>query len=442
MIELKQISKNYTTRLGIVTKALDHINLSFPNKGLIFILGKSGSGKSTLLNIMSGLDTADSGEVIVNGRNIEGLDQKELDYYRNAHVGFVFQDFNIIDTFTIEQNIGLALELQGKQVDKETMESILNYVGLSGYEKRKGNEVSGGQKQRIAIARALIKRPTIILADEPTGNLDTNTSKQIMDLLKEVSKDNLVVVVSHDPEEAEVYGDRINKIKDGKVNDDIILNQDLSDSGPYELIKPQLHFISSWKYGVYSLANKKGQLLITNFIVSICLLFTQLLGSYLYFLMVSYKDLSSLYGSTKVLKITQDLQGYLSINNAEILFVGMYIGLVSILYVFLSMSIATRRKQVGIFKALGASTVDILRIFVWEGLIIGLVSFILSNLMSLAYIVDINKKFFDGLKLFELNFYQIGFNFILLVFVPVGLIIGLTLVLMKKNPVISILKEI
>lgn len=442
MIELKQISKNYTTRLGIMTKALDHINLSFPNKGLIFILGKSGSGKSTLLNIMSGLDTADSGEVIVNGRNIEGLDQKELDYYRNAHVGFVFQDFNIIDTFTIEQNIGLALELQGKQVDKETMESILNYVGLSGYEKRKGNEVSGGQKQRIAIARALIKRPTIILADEPTGNLDTNTSKQIMDLLKEVSKDNLVVVVSHDPEEAEVYGDRIIKIKDGKVNDDIILNQDLSDSGPYELIKPQLHFISSWKYGVYSLANKKGQLLITNFIVSICLLFTQLLGSYLYFLMVSYKDLSSLYGSTKVLKITQDLQGYLSINNAEILFVGMYIGLVSILYVFLSMSIATRRKQVGIFKALGASTVDILRIFVWEGLIIGLVSFILSNLMSLAYIVDINKKFFDGLKLFELNFYQIGFNFILLVFVPVGLIIGLTLVLMKKNPVISILKEI
>lgn len=442
MIELKQISKNYTTRLGIMTKALDHINLSFPNKGLIFILGKSGSGKSTLLNIMSGLDTADSGEVIVNGRNIEGLDQKELDYYRNAHVGFVFQDFNIIDTFTIEQNIGLALELQGKQVDKETIESILNYVGLSGYEKRKGNEVSGGQKQRIAIARALIKRPTIILADEPTGNLDTNTSKQIMDLLKEVSKDNLVVVVSHDPEEAEVYGDRIIKIKDGKVNDDIILNQDLSDSGPYELIKPQLHFISSWKYGVYSLANKKGQLLITNFIVSICLLFTQLLGSYLYFLMVSYKDLSSLYGSTKVLKITQDLQGYLSINNAEILFVGMYIGLVSILYVFLSMSIATRRKQVGIFKALGASTVDILRIFVWEGLIIGLVSFILSNLMSLAYIVDINKKFFDGLKLFELNFYQIGFNFILLVFVPVGLIIGLTLVLMKKNPVISILKEI
>lgn len=442
MIELKQISKNYTTRLGIMTKALDHINLSFPNKGLIFILGKSGSGKSTLLNIMSGLDTADSGEDIVNGRNIEGLDQKELDYYRNAHVGFVFQDFNIIDTFTIEQNIGLALELQGKQVDKETMESILNYVGLSGYEKRKGNEVSGGQKQRIAIARALIKRPTIILADEPTGNLDTNTSKQIMDLLKEVSKDNLVVVVSHDPEEAEVYGDRIIKIKDGKVNDDIILNQDLSDSGPYELIKPQLHFISSWKYGVYSLANKKGQLLITNFIVSICLLFTQLLGSYLYFLMVSYKDLSSLYGSTKVLKITQDLQGYLSINNAEILFVGMYIGLVSILYVFLSMSIATRRKQVGIFKALGASTVDILRIFVWEGLIIGLVSFILSNLMSLAYIVDINKKFFDGLKLFELNFYQIGFNFILLVFVPVGLIIGLTLVLMKKNPVISILKEI
>jgi len=399
LIELHNVSKNYTTRLGVITKALDNISLCLPNKGLVFVLGKSGSGKSTLLNIIGGLDTVNSGKVIVNGRDIHDLDQKELDYYRNAHVGFVFQDFNIIDTFTISQNIGLAVELQGHQINNEHLSSILDYVGLSGYESRKGNEVSGGQKQRIAIARALIKKPTIILADEPTGNLDSNTSNQIMDLLKKVSKDNLVVIVSHDPEEAELYADRIIKIKDGMIFEDLVLNEDLSESRSYELIQPKLSFISSWKYGIHILTNKKAQLIITNFIVSICLLFTLLLG-------------------------------------------GMYFGLISILYVFLSMSISMRRKQIGIFKALGASTIDVLRIFVWEGLLIGVISFVLSTLMGIAYIVDINKKFFDGLALFELNYLQLVFNFGLLVCVPVALTIGLTLYLIKKNSVISILKEV
>lgn len=442
LIELHNVSKNYTTRLGVITKALDNISLCLPNKGLVFVLGKSGSGKSTLLNIIGGLDTVNSGKVIVNGRDIHDLDQKELDYYRNAHVGFVFQDFNIIDTFTISQNIGLAVELQGHQINNEHLSSILDYVGLSGYESRKGNEVSGGQKQRIAIARALIKKPTIILADEPTGNLDSNTSNQIMDLLKKVSKDNLVVIVSHDPEEAELYADRIIKIKDGIIFEDLVLNEDLSESRSYELIQPKLSFISSWKYGIHSLTNKKAQLIITNFIISICLLFTLLLGSYLYFLMISSTGFYDLYGQDKILKMTQDLQGYLSLKNAEILLGGMYFGLISILYVFLSMSISMRRKQIGIFKALGASTIDVLRIFVWEGLLIGVISFVLSTLMGIAYIVDINKKFFDGLALFELNYLQLVFNFGLLICVPVALTIGLTLYLIKKNSVISILKEV
>ncbi|MHB8097755.1 MAG: ABC transporter ATP-binding protein, partial [Erysipelotrichaceae bacterium] len=295
LIELHNVSKNYTTRLGVITKALDNISLNLPNKGLVFILGKSGSGKSTLLNIIGGLDTVSSGKVIVNGRDIHDLDQRELDYYRNAHVGFVFQDFNIIDTFTIAQNIGLAVELQGNQINNEHLSSVLDYVGLSGYEARKGNEVSGGQKQRIAIARALIKKPTIILADEPTGNLDSNTSNQIMDLLKKVSRENLVVIVSHDPEEAEIYADRIIKIKDGLIFEDLILNEDLSEARSYELIQPKLSFISSWKYGIHSLTNKKGQLIITNFIISICLLFTLLLGAYLYFLMISSPSFYNLY---------------------------------------------------------------------------------------------------------------------------------------------------
>jgi len=442
LIELHNVSKNYITRLGVITKALDNISLRLPNKGLVFILGKSGSGKSTLLNIMGGLDTVNSGKVIVNGRDIHDLDQRELDYYRNAHVGFVFQDFNIIDTFTISQNIGLAVELQGHQINNEHLGSILDYVGLSGYESRKGNEVSGGQKQRIAIARALIKKPTIILADEPTGNLDSSTSNQIMELLKKVSRDNLVVIVSHDPEEAELYADRIIRIKDGMIFEDLILNEDLSESRSYELIQPKLSFISSWKYGIHSLTNKKAQLIITNFIISICLLFTLLLGAYLYFLMISSSSFYAVYGQDKIIKMTQDLQGYLSLKNAEILLGGMYFGLISILYVFLSMSISMRRKQIGIFKALGASTVDVLRIFVWEGLLIGVISFVLSTLMGFAYIVDINKKFFDGLALFELNYGQLVFNLGLLVCIPVALTIGLTLYLIKKNSVISILKEV
>ncbi len=441
MIELRNIIKNYTTRLGIVTKALDDLSLTLPNRGLVFVLGKSGSGKSTLLNIIGGLDTANSGEVLVNGKDIHGLDQKELDYYRNANVGFVFQDFNLIDSFTVEENVGLALELQGKKVDHNEMMELLDYVGLSGYETRKGNEVSGGQKQRIAIARALIKKPTIILADEPTGNLDLHTSNQIMDLLKKISLDNLVVVVSHDPEEAEIYADRVIKIKDGKIFQDICLHEDKSESRVFELIHPKLSFLSSWKYGIHSLSNKKGQLLITNFILSICLLFTLLLGAYLYFIRYSSSDFYVMYGQTKIIAMTQDLQGYLSFENARTLFIGMYVGLISILYVFLSMSISQRRKQIGIFKALGASTNDVLRIFAWEGLIIGIVSFTLSSLLSLAYIIDINKKFFDGIKLFELNLLQLSFNFGILITIPMALTIGLTLYSIKKNSVISILKE-
>jgi ABC-type lipoprotein export system ATPase subunit len=442
LIELRNIVKNYTTRLGVMTKALDDISLNLPNKGLVFVLGKSGSGKSTLLNIIGGLDSANSGEILINNQSIHGFDQKELDYYRNAHVGFVFQDFNLIDSFTVEENIGLALELQGRKVDSHDMNEILEYVDLSGYDTRKGNEVSGGQKQRIAIARALIKKPTIILADEPTGNLDTVTSKQIMDLLKKVSKDNLVVVVSHDPEEAEIYADRVIHIKDGKIFHDKQLNEDRSEMREFELHYPKLRFLSSWKYGVHSLSNKRGQLVITNFIVSICLLFTLLIGSYLYFLSISSFGFYNQYGQQKIELLTQDLQGYLSLNNAEVLFFGMYLGLISILYVFLSMSISSRRKQIGIFKALGASTRDVLRIFVWEGLMIGLISFVLSTLMGMAYIVDINKKFFDGIQLFELNTIQLLFNLTLLILVPTLLTIGLTLYSIKKNSVISILKEI
>ena len=441
MIELKNLSKTYTSRKGVQTKALDNLSLRFPDRGLIFILGKSGSGKSTLLNILGGLDTADSGEFTINGKNIEKFNQVELDFYRNAHVGFVFQDFNIIDTFSIYENVGLALELQGQKASKKRIDTMLDYVGLSGFGKRKGNEVSGGQKQRIAVARALIKEPTIILADEPTGNLDSKTSHQVMELLQKVSKDNLVVVVSHDPEEAELFGDRVIKIKDGKVFEDKGITPEDKSVRSFELVHPKLSFLASVSYGIHALSKKKGQLLITNFVVSLSLLFSVLLWSYLDFLIQPNPALKTAVSPSDLELMTRDLLGYLSQASAQKLLIAMYIVFVSVLYVFLSMSIIQRQKQIGIFKALGANTGDILKIFVWEGLLITLVSGAFSTYLGYAYVLDINIKFFKSLDLLVVNPIQIGLNLGLLMVISVSITIALVLNTLRKNSVISILKK-
>lgn len=221
MLEVVNLKKVYKTKGGNVVKALDGVSLKLPDKGMVFLLGKSGSGKSTLLNVCGGLDAPTSGEVIVKGRSSKDFSQNDFDSYRNTLVGFVFQEYNILNEFSVENNIALALELQGKSKDKEAVEKILKEVDLEGYGHRKPNTLSGGQKQRIAIARALIKSPEIIMADEPTGALDSNTGKQVFDTLKKLSENKLVIVVSHDREFAEQYGDRIIELKDGKVLSDI-----------------------------------------------------------------------------------------------------------------------------------------------------------------------------------------------------------------------------
>ncbi len=441
MIELKNIVKHYTSRKGVVTKALNDLSVSFPSKGLVFILGKSGSGKSTLMNILGGLDVADSGEFIIEGKNIEGLSQVELDHYRNSHVGFVFQDFNIIETFSIYQNISLALQLQGQKADKHRIDEMLEFVGLKGFSKRKGNEVSGGQKQRIAVARALIKNPRIILADEPTGNLDSKTSDQIMRLLKKVSENNLVIVVSHDPEEAEVYADRIIRIKDGKIAEDTGSTDSVFEARSFEMVHKHLGFFASLKYGLNSIGKNKGQMLITTFVISISLLFANLLGSYLSFLYNPNPALTDLLGKDGLEYIMTDLQGYLSVNNSRDILIAMYIILVAVSYVFLSMSITKRRKQIGIFKALGGNTNDILRIFVWEGIVLALLTWMLSTYLSYAYVLDTNIKFFFGMELLQMNQYQVVFNFVLLIIVMLGFIILMVLNTLKNNSVISILKK-
>lgn len=188
---------------------------------MVFILGKSGSGKSTLLNVMGGLDSYDSGEFVIMGKSSKDFGGSDFDAYRNTFIGFIFQEYNVLDDFTVGANIGLALELQGKKATDEKINEILAQVDLVNYAKRKPNELSGGQKQRVAIARALVKDPQIIMADEPTGALDSNTGKQIFDSLKKLSREKLILVVSHDRDFAERYADRIIEMQDGHVISDV-----------------------------------------------------------------------------------------------------------------------------------------------------------------------------------------------------------------------------
>ncbi len=221
MIEIKNVSKTYKTKKGVQVQALKNINLTIEDRGMVFILGKSGSGKSTLLHLLGGLDTYDSGELIIKGKSSLNFKQSDFDSYRNTLIGFIFQDYNILDEFSVGKNIELALELQNQKFDKFQIEKALIDVGLEGYYSRKPNELSGGQKQRVAIARALIKNPEIIMADEPTGALDSKTGKQVFNTLKNLSRDKLVIVVSHDREFAEIYADRIIELADGEIISDV-----------------------------------------------------------------------------------------------------------------------------------------------------------------------------------------------------------------------------
>ena len=221
MLEIKNLTKVYKPKKGVPVKAVDNISLSFPENGMVFLLGKSGSGKSTLLNLLGGLDKYDEGEIIIKGVSTKNFRQGHFDSYRNTYVGFIFQEYNILDEFTVGANIALAIELQGRKASDEEINRILGEVDLDGYGDRKPGELSGGQKQRVAIARALVKNPEIIMADEPTGALDSTTGTQVLDTLKKLSAQKLVIVVSHDREFAMRYADRIIELSDGHVISDV-----------------------------------------------------------------------------------------------------------------------------------------------------------------------------------------------------------------------------
>ena len=239
MIEARNLKKVYAPKKGVEVHALDDVSLRLPDTGMVFILGKSGSGKSTLLNVLGGLDTIDSGEIIIKGQSTKDFKQSGFDSYRNTYVGFIFQEYNILEEFTVGANIALAIELQGRKATNQEINDILAEVDLTGLGSRKPNELSGGQKQRVAIARALVKKPEIIMADEPTGALDSNTGRQVFDTLKELSKNKLVLIVSHDREFSELYADRIIELADGKIISDVEYDKEATENAE----EPNLSYV-------------------------------------------------------------------------------------------------------------------------------------------------------------------------------------------------------
>ena len=221
MLELKNLLKVYTTG-NFTQRALDQVSITFRNNEFVSILGPSGSGKTTLLNIVGGLDQYTDGDLLINGVSTKNYKDSDWDSYRNHQIGFVFQSYNLIEHQSVISNVELALALSGISKSERTRRAkeVLNKVGLIDHINKRPNQLSGGQMQRVAIARALINDPEILLADEPTGALDTETSLQIMLLLEEIAKDKLVIMVTHNAQLANKYSTRVVSLQDGRVTSD------------------------------------------------------------------------------------------------------------------------------------------------------------------------------------------------------------------------------
>ena len=270
MLTLKNISKIY--KMGdFEQKALDNISISFRQNEFISILGQSGGGKTTLLNIIGGLDHYTSGDLLVNDKSTKNFTDNDWDYYRNVSVGFVFQSYNLISHQNILSNVELALTLSGVSKDQRKKKAIaaLEKVGLGKHINKKPSELSGGQMQRVAIARALVNNPDIVLADEPTGALDTETSQQIMKLLKEISKDRLVIMVTHNPELAETYSTRIVRIKDGQIIGDSNPYKEINENDNFKTRKIKLGLPTAISLSFNNLLTKKARTILTAFAGSI-----------------------------------------------------------------------------------------------------------------------------------------------------------------------------
>ena len=241
--------------------ALDHLSLTLPDKGFIAIYGASGCGKSTLLNVLGGLDYADEGKMIVNGRDTSRFSLSDWNSYRNQEVGFIFQNYYLLPHLTVAENIAITLQMS-KQTKgmSEKIHEALKTVDLAKFEKRYPKQLSGGQQQRVAIARALISNPTIILADEPTGALDEKSSKIVLHTLKEISKEHLVVMVTHNERMAKEYADRMIEISYGKIlTDNVLTNESKMKENKDPLVRVHLPFHTSLKWSCRNVVKKKGR---------------------------------------------------------------------------------------------------------------------------------------------------------------------------------------
>ena len=272
MLELKGICKRYVTQ-SFTQVALDSVSLSFRDNEFVAILGPSGSGKTTMLNVIGGLDHFDSGDLLIDGISTKDFRDRDWDAYRNNRIGFVFQSYNLIPHQTILENVELALTLTGvgHAERRQRAREALAKVGLGEHVNKRPSQLSGGQMQRVAIARALINDPEIVLADEPTGALDSTTSVQVMDLLKEVARDRLVIMVTHNPDLAYQYATRIVNLADGKITD---------DSDPFDVAdatrreakptrKTSMSFVTALGLSARNLMTKKGRTAMTAFAGSI-----------------------------------------------------------------------------------------------------------------------------------------------------------------------------
>ncbi len=272
MLQIKSISKQYKTG-SLVQKALDNVSLDLRDSEFVAVLGPSGSGKTTLLNIIGGLDRYDSGELIINSVSTKEYKNKDWDSYRNHSIGFVFQSYNLIQHQSVLANVELALTIGGvsRGERKKRAKKALEDVGLAEHIHKRPNQLSGGQMQRVAIARALVNDPDILLADEPTGALDSQTSIQVMELLKEVAKDRLVVMVTHNPELAQEYATRIIRLKDGHVTDDSdpFYPQKEKVNGSAKQGRAKMSFRTSLALSFNNLRTKKGRTILTSFAGSI-----------------------------------------------------------------------------------------------------------------------------------------------------------------------------
>ena len=247
MLKVKNIKKVYKTG-EFKQEALKGVSIDFREKEFVSILGASGSGKTTLLNIIGGLDRYDSGDLIINNKSTKQFKNKDWDAYRNNCIGFIFQSYNLISHISVQANVEMGLVLSGKskKYAHKKAKELLNKVGLKDHAHKKPNQLSGGQMQRVAIARALANDPEIILADEPTGALDSKTSVQIMKLIKEIADDKLVIMVTHNPELAKEYSSRIIELKDGELlSDSNPIKKDENTDTEFKIKKTKMSFLNA-----------------------------------------------------------------------------------------------------------------------------------------------------------------------------------------------------